>query len=419
MLICATCGQVHPENALLWRCPCGGLLDLDTNFPFAPNPAGQGLLRYATSLPLERPAEALILGAGQTPLVQRPWDQRAIHFKLDYLCPSGSYKDRGMAVLVNRLRELGVSRVIEDSSGNAGASMAAYAAATGLACDIYVPASTSEGKCTQIAAHGAQLKRIPGSREDTTRAAEAAATHTYYASHNWSPYFAHGVKTYAFEIYEQLGKAPDLLILPAGQGSLVLGALRGFEELRLAGRIARLPRILAVQAERYAPLARAFVENAPPRLFVKNDDTMAEGIAAADPVRGPQTLAAVAATQGAWMTVSEEDIWRGFEQLCAVGLYAEPTSAVTAAALTRLLRLAAHADEKTQTGDSTGHAESTAADPRLRELARLASAPEASIVVYLSGSGLKATDKIGHLREIFADSAASPSTSSSTQAPDA
>ena len=372
MLICTVCSASVPEDALHWQCACKGTLCLaDAPARFAPDESLPGLWRYAASLPVRQPADAVTLGEGLTPLVQRQWTSQGrtvqAHFKLDYLCPSGSYKDRGMAVLMNRLRELGVRDVIEDSSGNAGASMAAYAAATGIRCRVFVPDYTSEGKCTQIAACGATLVRVPGSREDTTRAAEEAARSVYYASHNWSPYFAHGVKTFAFEIVEQLGKAPDNLIVPVGQGSLALGAHLAFTELLAAGVISRLPRIIAVQSAQCAPLYEAWQQGLHAPVSITKGETMAEGIASALPVRGAETLAAVRATNGLWLALGEDAIWQGFKALAGVGLYVEPTSAIAAAAL-----------------------EACVLDGRI--------SPDETTAVLLSGSGLKATDKIGHLR---------------------
>ncbi len=108
-----------------------------------------------------------------TPLVREEWNGMKNFLKLDFACPTGSYKDRGMVYLVSRLRDQGIHEVIEDSSGNAGASMAAYCARAGIRCRVFVPSYTSEGKCVQVASYGAELERVPGTREDTTRAAES------------------------------------------------------------------------------------------------------------------------------------------------------------------------------------------------------------------------------------------------------
>lgn len=342
MFICSACGKKEKEESLLWRCSCGG--------PFLWNFSGKvlptkdkiissehGMWRYIPMLPLERPAERVSLGEEWTPLVKEDWNGLNLCFKLDFTCPTGSYKDRGMACLVSRLRELGVSEVVEDSSGNAGASMAAYCARAGIRCHVFVPEYTSEGKCIQIVSHGAELVRIPGTREDTTKAAEAIASETYYASHNWNPYFAHGVKTFAFEIWEQLGfQPPDSVLLPAGQGSLVLGWALAFEELFACGEINVLPKIYALQPQNCAPLEEAFRLGAEIPLKVEKKETMAEGISSAEPVRGREVLAAVRRSGGAVFSFSEKEIWNGFLRLSQRGYFVEPTSAITAAAADRL-----------------------------------------------------------------------------------
>ncbi|MCL2123601.1 MAG: pyridoxal-phosphate dependent enzyme, partial [Desulfovibrionaceae bacterium] len=361
------------EHALPWRCPCGGPLACEpAAFNYAPEPLLPGLWRYASSLPVADPKKALHLGEGMTPLVPVNWDYGAgkaeILCKMDTLNPSGSYKDRGAAVALSRLRELGLTKLVEDSSGNAGAAVAAYAAAAGIACDIFVPASASEGKCVQIAAYGARLRRIPGPREAAAAAAEAAAQSDYYAGHNWNPYFPEGVKTYAFEIFEQLGdQAPDNIIVPAGQGSLVSGAWKAFSEIAAAGKSARMPRIFGIQSAHCAPLHQAWKNgDAAIRPFEKKP-TIAEGIASAFPVRPSTVLQAARGSKGAFAAVKEAEIWAAFEKLARAGIYVEPTSATALAGLSRLWEEGA-----IRPGECT--------------------------VALLSGIGLKATDKILELR---------------------
>ena len=126
-------------------------------------------------------------------------------FKLESQMPTGSFKDRGTAVMLNHLIEVGVGPIHEDSSGNAGSSIATYAAAAGLQCRIYVPATAPRGKVVQIAASGAEVRAIPGTRQAVTEAALAAVGESFYASHNWQPFFIEGTKTLAYELWEQLG----------------------------------------------------------------------------------------------------------------------------------------------------------------------------------------------------------------------
>ncbi len=371
MLYCELCGQTVREESLPWRCDCGGVLFCDpASFRFMPDPSLPGLWRYASSLPLAAPQNPVSLGEGMSPLTRCVWDygtgKTEILCKFEALNPTGSYKDRGIAVQISRLKELGLTRLVEDSSGNAGAAMAAYAAAAGIACDIFVPASASEGKCVQIAAYGATLHRIPGPRAATTVAAEEAAKNVYYASHNWNPYFPEGIKTYAFEVFEQMGNTvPDNMVAPAGQGSLVSGAWQGFSEIAASGK--STPRVFGIQSENCAPLYDAWKRGDEAARPFEATPTMAEGIASNAPVRSRTALAAIRKSNGAFETASEKEIWAAFEQLARLGIYVEPTSATALAGLTKLLR---------------------------QGVIR----PNERTVVLLSGSGLKATDKILQLR---------------------
>jgi len=373
MLYCEICGRNIEEQSLPWRCPCGGPLVCDPSaFRYAPDPALPGLWRYASSLPVLDPKNAVHLGEGMTPLVPVKWDYGAgkaeILCKMDMLSPSGSYKDRGAAVEISRLRELGLTKLVEDSSGNAGAAMAAYAAAAGIACDIFVPASASEGKCAQISMYGAKLQRIPGPREAATAAAEKAANRDYYASHNWNPYFPEGTKTYGFELFEQLGgQAPDNIIVPAGQGSLISGAWKAFSEIAAAGKAVKMPRIFGIQSVHCAPLHQAWKNGDSATRPFEKKPTIAEGIASAFPVRAPTVLHRVRNSKGAFVAVQEAEIWAALVKLAQAGIYVEPTGATALAGVSRLWQEGA-----VRPGECT--------------------------VALLSGFGLKATDKILELR---------------------
>ncbi|MBD2829282.1 threonine synthase [Streptomyces globisporus] len=212
--------------------------------------------RYKEFLPLD--TSAISLGEGRTPLVPLT---DTVSAKLDFLMPTLSFKDRGAVMLGELARRLGPDRVVADSSGNAGTSFAAYCARAGLPCTVYVPEGTSAKKTEQIRAHGARLVTVPGGREATARAARAAADEpgAFYASHVFNPYFLHGTKTYAYELWEDLGgRLPEALAVPVGNGTLLLGVALAVAELRALGLITARPRLIAVQAEAVSPLAAAF-----------------------------------------------------------------------------------------------------------------------------------------------------------------
>jgi threonine synthase len=331
---CGACGGTEPLATSAWRCRCGHYFSLATAGRLDPaRLAGRpaGLWRYRDAIPLPAQIEPVSLGEPATPLVTVPLDGADTRLKLDYLFPTGSYKDRGATVLVSLLRGLGVPAVVEDSSGNAGSAIAAYCAAAGIACDIYAPATASPGKLMQIEAYGARVHRIPGSREDVTAAALEAAGRTYYASHYWNPFFNEGTKTLAYEIWEQLGRAPDAVVVPCGHGSVALGALKGFAELHAWGLIAGLPRVIAVQAEACPPLARMLREglDAPPD--IPPAATAAEGIASRRPLRWREILDGVRASGGGIVTVSEAAIAAALAWAAARGYFIEPTAATAIA----------------------------------------------------------------------------------------
>ena len=338
---CTTCDQIYPLDSRDWRCPCGGLFDLE-NWPAFDaaqiDPAQPGLWRYRRLLPLDPAWEPVTLGEGDTPLLPLEWLGRDVLFKLESVSPTGSFKDRGASVLATALRGLGIERVVEDSSGNAGASLAAYAARAGITCDICVPDTAAGPKLAQMSAHGAEVIQIKGKREYAALAAWAAAAHgAFYASHIYNPFFLAGVETLAYELWEQMGySAPGALILPVGNGILLLGVYRGFLRLQQAGLIDRLPRLLSVQTASCTPIYQAFCDGRETIAAVVPGPTVAVGINIGQPARGAQILAAVRATDGAVFSVAEEEIEQARNQLARLGFYVESTSAVPVAALSRL-----------------------------------------------------------------------------------
>jgi len=369
-------GDTYPLTEARWRADNGHYLNL------APGPgltrrdiegARHSVWRYARAL-LIGAEHAVSLGEGGTPLLDGEWHGAPVRYKLDFMMPTGSFKDRGTTVLVSYLKSRGVTRVLEDSSGNAGASLSAYAAAAGLACRILVPETASYPKIAQIAACGADVVTIRGSRQDVAEAALRQSAETFYASHNWQPFFVEGTKTLAYELWEQAGfRAPDNVVVPLGYGSSVLGAERGFAELVRSGEIGRRPRLFGVQAAGCAPFAAAFREGVEHLVPTEIRPTVAEGIATPRPTRVVEVLRAVRDTGGTIVAVEEAEIVHALRELARRGLYVEPTSAAAAAGLTRLL-----------------------ASGTVR--------PQEYTVLVLTGSGLKASATTGELLKLAARS---------------
>ena len=265
MIQCNHCQSPYPNDHTPHRCPqCGGVYELNCQQNLS---LGQidvdlpGIWRYKHTFCLPKNAPVVSLGEGNTPLVWCKAFERKVAFKLEFLNPTGSFKDRGTAPLVSFLRSRSISEAVEDSSGNAGASFAAYAAAFGIKARIFVPAYASGPKCTQIEAYEAEVIRVPGPRSKATEAVEQLANEgAVYASHAYMPHDIMGYATVAYELLEQLGEAPGTVITPVGQGSLLMGIGRGFETLQRVGLIECMPVLVGVQAAACAPLWAAFYE---------------------------------------------------------------------------------------------------------------------------------------------------------------
>jgi threonine synthase len=367
--VCAACGKRIAADRPLWRCDCGSHFDLEPGPGLARGEIdtdNSSLWRYRAALALSGPP-IVTLGEGWTPLVTRNWDGATVRFKLETQMPTGSFKDRGTAVMLNHLVQVGVGPIHEDSSGNAGASIATYAAAAGIPCRVFVPATAPQAKLVQIAATGAAVEPIAGSRQAATDAALAAAAASFYASHNWQPFFIEGTKTLAYELWEQLGfAAPDNILVPTGYGSNILGLDRGFDELHRRGEIARVPRLFAVQAANCAAFAAAWAAGGEGHVPFDARPTMADGIATVRPIRVAEVLSALRRSRGGVVAVPETEIGPALLRLAGIGLYAEPTAATAGAALSRLL-----VNGTIDAGETT--------------------------VAVLTGSGLKASERIAEI----------------------
>ncbi|MEF8801509.1 MAG: pyridoxal-phosphate dependent enzyme [Halolamina sp.] len=338
-LVCPACGAEYADR---WRCTCGHPLAF-AHQPLpaepAPDPAAfdsrDGLWSFDEFLPVEK---RVSLGEGMTPLQPAPeWDAE---FKLEYVFPTGSFKDRGATATVSRALELGVERVVDDSSGNAGAAIATYAARAGIDAEIYVPAGVKESKLRAIEAAGARPVRVEGTRQDVTDACvdalapdEGDATGeeragAWYASHAWNPAFFAGTATFAYETALQRDWAvPDAIVSPLGHGTLFLGAYRGFRTLKEAGWTDSVPRMFGAQAAGYDAIAAELHGPA------EGSNDVADGIQIREPVRKEAILDAIHATNGDAIALPEEAVAEELDRLHSDGFYTEPTCAVAPAAL--------------------------------------------------------------------------------------
>ncbi|MEU7990317.1 threonine synthase [Streptosporangium canum] len=358
-------GRRYEVTDRRWRGADGTPLALSPVPGLTPDQIDTGersLWRYQAAIPVS-PRHRVSLGEGFTPMLPLDWNGLRVHFKLEWFNPTSSFKDRGITVMISHLRGQGETHVLEDSSGNGGSSVAAYAAAAGIRAKIIVPAATSAAKILQARAYGAQIELVEGTREQVSDEAIRQSEQIPYASHNWHPFFLQGTKTIAYEMWESLGfRAPDNIVLVAGAGSNILGCDIAFSELLEARQIDRRPKLLVGQPEHWATIADA-VNGIDPRSRGPRVPTIAEGASIANPVRLPETVEAIRRSGGAAVAVTEDQIRTAVRKLASRGLYAEPTSSVAAAALDHFL-----------------------ADGTI--------GPDETTVVILTGAGLKSAEKM-------------------------
>lgn len=333
MICCRNCGQPFPVSQFPFRCPaCEGLFGYGDGLEFNlkdVNPDLQGIWRYQAGLSLPEGAPIVTLGEGNTPLIWSEAFGQRVAFKLESLNPTGSFKDRSTAVLVSWLLAAGIREAVEDSSGNAGASFAAYASRAGIQAKVFIPEYASGPKRAQIEAYGSEVIPVPGPR---SKAAEAVLKEvkqgSVYASHAYLPHGTAGIATIAYELVEELGKPPGTVLIPVGHGSLLLGIALGFQALLKSRVISHLPRLIGIQAEACDPLYRAFRAGKEHPAMAPEGKTLAEGVAIADPYHGEIVLSAVRESDGLFLHVAENRIKEGQKMLARLGIYGEPTSAL-------------------------------------------------------------------------------------------
>ena len=302
---CEHCKKEYPIATHSYLCECGGLFRL-----------------YRSAMDAQDRHEAVTLGETETPLLPLVIEGSRFYLKMEDRQPTGSFKDRGAKRLIGELAYLGIDRVAIDSAGNAGAAVAAYAAAAGMACRVYVPDDISAERVRQITAYGAEVVRVPNGRMNAGSTLRAELGSDYYASHVYNPLFADGIKSMAYEIYHQLGDAvPDYIFVPIGNGSLLLGLYQGFAEL------GRLPHFVGVQSTKCAPVVEAFHDL--PETPRKN--TIAETIRVGAPQRLEDILKALRRSGGDAVAVEDSDILKAAKKFNRRGIYAELTAAAALA----------------------------------------------------------------------------------------
>lgn len=342
---CTNCSAPYPDK-LVFRCPkCGGIFDIkeDINLDLGKiEKELPGIWKYRHSFGLPEDAPIISLGEGNTPLVPDNTMEKKVYFKLEYLNPSGSFKDRLTAPEISFLKSFNVSFAVDDSSGNAGASFAAYAARANIQSRVYVPAHSSGPKRAQIEAYGAEVVQVEGPRSAAAEELlkEVEKENLVYASHAFLPFGHPGLATIVYEVVEQLGQEPGSIIAPVGQGSLLLSIIYGMIAMLNGSVIEALPNFYGVQAKLCAPLWQRFNSGVGASSEMNEGNTIAEGVRIKNPIRGDALINLSQTTPLEFLAVEEEDILPGRDQLSNRGFYVEPTSAIVWDGLIQIIETA-------------------------------------------------------------------------------
>ena len=293
------------------------------------------LTAYADRLPTETGRAAVTLAEGATPLLPAPRLSAltgcTVALKVEGLNPTGSFKDRGMTVALTAAVASGAEAVLCASTGNTAASAAAYAARAGITCAVLVPhGNIAAGKLAQAVMHGATVIHVAGSFDDCLTLARAVTADDPAIAlvNSINPYRIAGQKTAAYEVVESLGGAPDVHVLPVGNGGNITAYWQGYTDYHREGLTDKLPRMLGVQAAGAAPLVRGEPVTEP--------DTVATAIRIGAPAAWTSAVEAQHASGGAFLAVDDTDILAAYRTVARLeGLFVEPASAASIAGLLR------------------------------------------------------------------------------------
>ena len=348
-LVCGNCGERYDNSKYRTTCQnCSGFLRIKYDTPCVTskriNTNMTGMARYLPMLPISNSKNLVTMGEGNTPIVllsrvSQSLGIDGIHAKLEYMNPTGAFKDRGNAIQVSVLKETGVDSVAEIGGGNTGHSLAAYCAKAGITFEAFTFEGDENRKVQTIMQTGAKMHWVNGTRQDAVNAMNifCSESGTLNLSYQLNTYFIEGNKTIAYEIAEQMDPVPDHIIVPVGNGSLLLGLLWGFEEMLQDGRVKQIPSLHAVQSHAYQPLVTAYHNKEWPE-EISSQSTVAIGIKIANPPRLDELIEACRVTGGLPITVFDEEIIEWQARLNRLeGLFVEPTSATVIAAAERLV----------------------------------------------------------------------------------
>jgi threonine synthase len=376
-LTCTYCGEVYSSEETYYYCPaCNHSFNitytngLDPKFFSAQNERGsmEGVWKYKSALPHLKDTDFISLGEGNTSLIHanqlgKEKGYNRLYLKNEATNPTGSFKDRPLAVALTLAKQRRMEAVCTASTGNTGVAAAAFSAKAKLPCYIFVPEATPEEKLKAMLLFGANVVRVKGNFSDAFKlSSEVAKQKGWFnlTSTFLNPYALEGDKTVAYELAEQLDQeVPDWILIPIGAGPLLVAVFKAYQEMFDAGFISKLPRMVGIQAANCAPIVRSFDLGMKEVEPWKNAKTVASGIA--DPLTGyPQdgkrTLDTIYRSNGLAIAVDEQDIMSSSRLLSSMeGLFVEPASATVVAALDILKQRKGGVQDALVVGVLTGH----------------------------------------------------------------
>lgn len=311
---------------------------------------------YRKFLPVSEKTPIISLAEGNTPLIRAARLAKAIapgidlYLKFEGMNPTGSFKDRGMTLAMSKAAENGARAVMCASTGNTSASAAAYGAHAGLAVYVLIPAGKiAMGKLSQAMMHQATVIQIEGNFDQAlTLVKDLSAAYHIELVNSLNPFRIEGQKTAAFEVCDQLGEAPNLHVLPVGNAGNITAYWRGYREYRQANQIAKLPRMMGVQAAGAAPIVLGKV--------VEQPHTVATAIQIGNPASWSSAVTAIQESSGAIDLVTDEEILQAYAAVAAAeGVFCEPASAASIAGVVKLHRAGALREGDTVVCTLTGH----------------------------------------------------------------
>lgn len=334
---CHSCGKTYPPDQIKYRCDCGGPLDIDYDYSTISDTVnwetfkrrGFDHNRYRELYPVINSDHRISLGEGGTPLLKA--DQLGnelglndLYLKIEGMNPTGTFKDRGTAVEIGKALDHNADEIVVASTGNMGASIAAYTARAGIETTIYVPKDVTEGKLRQMQAFDATNIGVGGGY---TRAAGKAKQHHEkqgaYLMGDYA-YRGEGEKSVGYELQDQI--TPDTVTMPVGNGTLMHGTWKGLKELETIGLTDTTPRMVGIQADGCSPVADAYRQNKDRITPAETADTEAGAIACSDPIDGSFALEAIHESNGFADSLPDSSLREAQKMLARhEGIYAELT----------------------------------------------------------------------------------------------